>query len=528
MASSSSSSLNAAAAAASIVGDDAEASEEQQQQRQQPIPFPGEPNLYSIPSDLSPTFGRLPVAIQLAVLVASGFLSSLLSAPATNVGIVVSWLLHRRWIRALLVTANESSHGLVVSHALRHVPWKHMVFWLLRAILIATATTTALQERFCPPSRISLDHLVEQYYLPSKLSKFDADTGLHYLEFANGNGKTEIAARQNGYDAVYVNHGFGASSLSWLPALPALVEEFHCEVGMGHDAPGFGFSRRGPNRYTFFDSARLGHRLLTTKGRIGDRLLLGRSCASSDGSSSASSKSPSSVLLVGHSMGAITSLHMATMLPPDCAVDVVLVAPALGLRHHKGTTKMIKNKHDGNETDGSDLQALDPPGSKPRRRLILGGVVSRVARLGQALARYGLRWAVGRRFFWKTGLKLAWGDCRRVTDADALRFQWPAVLEGWEQGLLDFAADQGRIPAPCSEKELVRHVLDRPHARVFVILGGKDPVVSNATIAAFFKDFAGVVCETMDGLGHDPFEEDVPGFIQLVKSMLLPKNEEVQ
>jgi pimeloyl-ACP methyl ester carboxylesterase len=524
MASSSSSSLNAAAA--SIVGDDAEALEEQQWQRQQPIPFPGEPNLYRIPSDLSPTFGRLPVAIQLTVLVASGFLSSLLSAPATNVGIVVSWLLHRRWIRALLVTANESSHGLVVSHALRHVPWKHMVFWLLRAVLIATATTTALQERFCPPSRISLDNLVEQYYLPSKLSKFDADTGLHYLEYANGNGKTETTAVYSGYDAVYVNHGFGASSLSWLPALPALVNEFHCEVGLGHDAPGFGFSRRGPNRYTFFDSARLGHRLLTTKGRIGDRMVR-RSTASSDGSSPTSSKSPPSVLLVGHSMGAITSLHMATMLPPDCAVDVVLVAPALGLRSHKGIAK-IKNKQVGNEADGSDLQASDPPGRKPRRQLILSGVVSRIARLGQALARYGLRWAVGRRFFWKAGLKLAWGDFRRVTDADALRFQWPAVLEGWEQGLLDFTADQGRIPAPCSEKELMRHVLDRPHARVFVILGGKDPVVSNKTIAAFFKDFPGVVCETMDGLGHDPFEEDVPGFVQLVRTMLLPKNEEVQ
>jgi pimeloyl-ACP methyl ester carboxylesterase len=515
-----------AAAAASIVGDDSEALEEQQRQRQQPIPFPGEPNLYSIPSDLSPTFGRLPVAIQLGVMVASGFLSSLLSAPATNVGIVVSWLLHRRWIRALLVTANESSHGLVVSHALRHVPWKHMVFWLVRALLIATATTTALQERFCPPSRIALDNLVEQYYLPSTLSKFDADTGLHYLEFANGNIHDKTAAGRSGYDAVYVNHGFGASSLSWLPALPALVNELRCEVGLGHDAPGFGFSRRGPNRYTFFDSARLGHRLLATKGRIGDRLVR-RSSASSDGSSSASSKSPPSVLLVGHSMGAITSLHMATMLPPDCAVDVVLVAPALGLRRYKSTTT-IKNTHDGDGTDGSDLQASDPPGRKPRRQRILSGIASRIARLGQALARYGLRWAVGRRHFWKTGLKLAWGDCRRVTDADALRFQWPAVLEGWEQGLLDFAAAQGRIPALCSEKELVRHVLDRPHARVFVILGGKDPVVSNATIATFFEDFPGVVCETMDGLGHDPFEEDVPGFIQLVKSMLLPKNEEVQ
>ena len=44
--------------------------------------------------------------------------------------------------------------------------------------------------------------------------------------------------KNNAIDALYFNHGFGASSLSWLPAIPSLVKKLDAKVGIAHDAPG--------------------------------------------------------------------------------------------------------------------------------------------------------------------------------------------------------------------------------------------------------------------------------------------------
>ena len=49
---------------------------------------------------------------------------------------------------------------------------------------------------------------------------------------------------QHRYDAIYCNHGFGASSLSFLPVLPSLTERLRARLSVAHDAPGFGFTDR--------------------------------------------------------------------------------------------------------------------------------------------------------------------------------------------------------------------------------------------------------------------------------------------
>ena len=49
---------------------------------------------------------------------------------------------------------------------------------------------------------------------------------------------------QHRYDAIYYNHGFGASSLSFLPVLPSLTERLRARLSVAHDAPGFGFTDR--------------------------------------------------------------------------------------------------------------------------------------------------------------------------------------------------------------------------------------------------------------------------------------------
>ena len=63
-----------------------------------------------------------------------------------------------------------------------------------------------------------------------------------------GNDNNDGTTVSNVFDAVYVNHGFGALALSWLPAMPKLARAFGgssaAALVLGHDAPGFGFTDR--------------------------------------------------------------------------------------------------------------------------------------------------------------------------------------------------------------------------------------------------------------------------------------------
>lgn len=173
-----------------------------------------------------------------------------------------------------------------------------------------------MQDLFLRPSRLSTSTLSQRYFLPSSLSKYETlsianddepaqKLGVHYLEYTN---PTECTT----FDALYVNHGFGASSLSWLPAIPSLTKRMGAKVCLGHDAVGFGFTDR-PDDLEMY----------STKGsaRIGTSLLLQRSTSN-----------PKSVALFGHSLGALTTLKMALRLPRETSKVIVLCSPALGLK----------------------------------------------------------------------------------------------------------------------------------------------------------------------------------------------------
>ena len=118
---------------------------------------------------------------------------------------------------------------------------------------------------------------------------------------------------------------------------------------------------------------------------------------------------------------------------------------------------------------------------------------------------------------WKLGLTAAvWGDPKKVTDSDVLRYQWPAIGHGWESGLLKFARAQRRV----DDRALLRQVLDLPHTTVAVVLGARDKVVPSKSIRSFMKDFEEVPIIEMEEIGHDPFEEDVDGFVRCVEDLL--------
>ena len=58
--------------------------------------------------------------------------------------------------------------------------------------------------------------------------------------------------------------------------------------------------------------------------------------------------------------------------------------------------------------------------------------------------------------------------------------------------------------------------------KVVIIYGSKDSVVriEGPVADALKKDYPGVKVVRMDGLGHDPFEEDVEGFWAVLEKAL--------
>ena len=178
-----------------------------------------------------------------------------------------------------------------------------------------------LQDIFLPPSRISTHELRQKFHLPSVISNYEKisledsngaekKVGVHYLKY----GGKESTRVDMAVDAVYVHHGFGASSLSWLPALPSLVDRLGARCGLGHDMVGFGFTDRQEELewYTTDASARISHYILTKETGV-------------DG------KPIQSVALLGHSLGAVGVLKMALQLPLELSKVVILSSPALGL-----------------------------------------------------------------------------------------------------------------------------------------------------------------------------------------------------
>jgi len=258
-------------------------------------------------------------------------------------------------------------------------------------------TSTILQEFLAPPSRISTADLIQKYVLPSTLSKFESvpllasstnnnsdptttttELGVHFLQYNNKatRGAT-FAEKSRQFRGIYCNHGFGASSLSWLPVLPKLVARLGARVGVAHDAVGFGFTDRpSPHQsqrkksssnsnhaenggtddalafYTTRGSSQIGSALL-------QRIILPETSMDSSSPDSGTTTNDNNVnteerdnpiILMGHSLGALTTLQMALALPKKTRKWVILVAPALGIRNKSHT----KSKAAGNANNNKN------------------------------------------------------------------------------------------------------------------------------------------------------------------------------
>jgi len=290
---------------------------------------PDEPNLYNIPAQLHPVYQHMSVFLKAAIATLSLLLSALVS--------------HMK----------RQDFGVGGKHI---VAWRKVFLFVTKAVAIGGISRMVLQDTFLAPSRVSTQTLLQNYWLPSPLSKFrvvqplhetmDLDpVGVHYLEYTPPvRNKDEDQQQQQQrppafkFDAIHFNHGFGASSLSWLPAMPSLVDQLNARIGVAHDSVGFGFTDR-PKRnskkrpkdallpYGSAGSAAIGSALLQ-QSLSNDTTTKATSTTSTPGTSTPNNNS-NAVALFGHSMGSIATLRMALSLPKETRKFIVLVAPAL-------------------------------------------------------------------------------------------------------------------------------------------------------------------------------------------------------
>ena len=126
---------------------------------------------------------------------------------------------------------------------------------------------------------------------------------------------------------------------------------------------------------------------------------------------------------------------------------------------------------------------------------------------------------------------LAWGNKNALSSTDVVRYQWPSIGYGWEQGLLNFAKAQTRSckkmkpfdeDCPKTDKSLLEAVLAKHEVEnVHVFRGKLDQIVRGKVLNTFFADFPTIEVKELDGLGHNPFEEDVDTFLDSVSAALL-------
>lgn len=428
-----------------------------------PVPVPNLPTLYNIPDGLYAVYRPVPAPVKAAIWVLAA--------------IVAAWTTKGIHLLFLRFMVQQSSSN-----------WKRkLLMFLLKTFVIASVSIFVVQDMFWGPSRVSVQDLLDKYWLPSTLSNYQPlqvttdsnetlTLGVHYLEAKN----PTIRPDQATYQVVYVNHGFGASILSWLPAMDHLAKQLNARLVVGHDATGFGFTDRPSSSnnknlemFTCQGSAKIGLSVLQQATKNNADIVGGSTL--------------SNVILIGHSLGSITTLRMALAMDKSIHKHIILVSPAL--------TRNSKRKSSIWSRILFPRALLDIP------------------------AAYILRRVIGAKNTWRRGLELAWGNPSTLSDSDVLRYQWPSIGKGWERGLLTFSRAQS-LPRDLTDMELLEHVLQLPNTTVNVIISSKDKIVPPTTTREILKAFPSVKVVELDGLGHDPFEEREITFVECVKNVL--------
>uniref|UniRef100_A0A7S4Q291 AB hydrolase-1 domain-containing protein n=1 Tax=Alexandrium monilatum TaxID=311494 RepID=A0A7S4Q291_9DINO len=238
-------------------------------------------------------------------------------------------------------------------------------------------------------------------------------------------------------------HGFGASALSWERGWVSLGKKLNAEV-LAFDAPGFGLTERPPlplknealdsSPYRCGTSAEIARALVRIHGR------------------QKPDPGGCDLVLLGHSLGAISASLTALALPPgeQARTSLVLESPAIFAPAAGGRKA----------GPAPGPPRLSPPAWR------LWPIV--------ALLPWVLRRLVYRRRFWERGLGLAGGADERLLT----HYRWPSLVQNWDKGLARFVAT--RLHGELEEADIVERLATARRdngLRVLLVHGEGDSIV---------------------------------------------------
>ena len=285
-----------------------------------------------------------------------------------------------------------------------------------------------------------------------------------------------ITYEGTGSVTIHASHGFGSTSESFQELLKALSVQSNVASVIAHDHPGFGLTKRPLQRRKYM---------------LGGDVAL------------ALTRNASSVVYIGHSMGAISATDAAVRAAEaGTRAALVLIAPAIVAGRSIGAPSV-------------------------KRRSVIARAVGAVTRL--VVTRWPFRILVRRlvlaKDFWPRGLGATYGErARRDTDnvnAYAKRYARAAGVVGWERGLLAFCAARleqvlnALLTGDSIEARLARTLRSAyiPLDRVLVVNGVDDALVPVANARRLVENLkksapaASVELVEIAGAGHCPHEE---------------------
>jgi len=530
-----------------------------------------EPNLNNFPVELSPVYRTIPATFQLF------------------------------WATVSIILIVKQTYTSTISWDIRKniLPRKSIISFIFRSLVLFLTGKEVIREIGYQPSRVSTLSLQQNNCLPSTLSQYQpipyqlfpqslidcrdnltigtqtihnqklihkipsyaVQNNIHYLRHVVSKEEEEEQQQQHQeqsptaspsslpyqYHTIHASHGFGASSLSFLPVIPKLAKRLNARTVLAHDAAGFGFTDRPHGNlweYSSVASAAIGNSLVVQEMNLEGNKNTEFEAETRFETETETKVDKQAVLLIGHSVGSLAALHMALTLPSGLKRRVILVAPALlGSKlkeDHKDSSS--KEQRQGNSTSLSNTYISSFISRFKSNHMVelfsnfftqrLSTVMILVGRFFglfrkifiDTVLEYLLRRLVHTPNFWGKGLRAVWGDPKLVSESDVLRFQWPSIGKGWERGLLAFTRTRlfsSLSSYPGGDLGLLQDALRHPDViGISIIHGTRDTIVPLSNSQRIGRNFLDVKVLEMEGLGHDPFEEDVDQFISLLKENL--------
>jgi pimeloyl-ACP methyl ester carboxylesterase len=350
---------------------------------------------------------------------------------------------------------------------------------------------------------------------------------------------------------LYLFHGFGANSLSWQPVMKLFKR--NAVNAVAHDLAGFGFNPRIRKVPTTDSFPTIYQPLWNAKASL------------TFSGASGSSKDKNGVFLMGHSLGAVSSMAAAAAVLSDDIrsregavskrdVTLVLVDPAFTFSPDQLGKSLDKTADDIKETSSSVLEkvATAVKNSQPKSSItnvnVLIDFFEFTVKFVKSILMWPMKIALRRLthldYFWYKSLAGTWGNTNKIQAQDVWRYKLASMAKGFDDDLFRFmyaqrpsskdaqSSTDGGVGGPFSSSSIVTGVtqvdllasLVDLGCRVVIVHGTADRIVpysSSERMTALVQEELsvsgskkGLELYPLQEFGHVPQEEDPALFLQ--------------